>query len=386
MNKILIVNIYLLLICVTQICKAQANFNVTPTNQFATFLGQATLNNLPTEAIDSIAAFDETGNCAGAAAITFFEGVGYINLIIYGDDSGTPEDEGMNNGELFSLKFYDASSNTIIDYEQNGIVFLFPGWQNTNGVPLSNYNNIDDIYNFNCTDCTEVFDTELNVKIFLEGAYEVALGKMEKKLLDANLIPLNQPYNQDPWNYNGTESVANTTDFPANAVDWVLVELRSGTPMLSGSQPGTALVERKAGILTQAGFVINPNGTNVLFEMLNEGEEYHILIRHRNHLDIISATPVIAAASIFYDFTTNINQAFGIEQQKAAADGVGLMYSGDFTADGIIQVTDFDLWEAESAILETYSRTDANLDGVVQVIDYDYWFFNKAKIGTIDIQ
>ncbi|MEZ5198088.1 MAG: hypothetical protein R2764_17370 [Bacteroidales bacterium] len=39
-----------------------------------------------------------------------------------------------------------------------------------------------------------------------------------------NYIPLAQPYNTYPWNYNGDEAV---TEIPTESVvDWVLVELR----------------------------------------------------------------------------------------------------------------------------------------------------------------
>src|SRR5690606_20115319 len=39
-------------------------------------------------------------------------------------------------------------------------------------------------------------------------------------------VPSAQPYNIAPWNYTGTE---NNSSMPANTVDWVLIELRSGS-------------------------------------------------------------------------------------------------------------------------------------------------------------
>ena len=50
---------------------------------------------------------------------------------------------------------------------------------------------------------------------------------MSTSLNTANQIPLTQPFGNAPWSYNGTESVSS---LPSNLiVDWVLVELRTGT-------------------------------------------------------------------------------------------------------------------------------------------------------------
>lgn len=83
--------------------------------------------------------------------------------------------------------------------------------------------------------------------------------------------------------------------------------------------------------------------------------------------------------------TENI-QALGAFQMKwIEADSKSVLYAGEFNSDGVIQVTDYDLWAAEPAALEVYDEVDANLDGVIQVTDYDLWFFNKAKIGAVEI-
>ncbi|HSP88887.1 MAG TPA: hypothetical protein VLN45_12195, partial [Ignavibacteriaceae bacterium] len=62
----------------------------------------------------------------------------------------------------------------------------------------------------------------LNIKILLEGSFND--GSMTTTLLNNGHLPLTQPYNQNPWNYNGTESVSS---IPSNVVDWILVELRT---------------------------------------------------------------------------------------------------------------------------------------------------------------
>jgi len=62
----------------------------------------------------------------------------------------------------------------------------------------------------------------VNVKAFLEGPYQG--GSMNTALRDNGRLPLAQPYNTSPWNYNGSEAVGS---IPTGVVDWVLVGLRS---------------------------------------------------------------------------------------------------------------------------------------------------------------
>ena len=86
-----------------------------------------------------------------------------------------------------------------------------------------------------------------------------------------------------------------------------------------------------------------------------------------------------------YDFTSGSDQAFGVEQVKATIDGFYVMHAGEYNQDGVIQTTDYDVWQSDPAINNTYNRADGNLDGVVQATDFDTWFPNKAKVGTIEI-
>ena len=72
------------------------------------------------------------------------------------------------------------------------------------------------------TDPEVIFYVSLNV--FLEGPFQN--GQMLSNLNMAKLLPLNQPFNVPPWNYNGTESVEIIPN--GNVVDWVYIELRNG--------------------------------------------------------------------------------------------------------------------------------------------------------------
>lgn len=217
-------------------------------------------------------------------------------------------------------------------------------------------------------------------KVFLEGPYNPSTGLMKKDL--SELIPTEHPYDTTPFDYSGAEFL---NALPNNAVDWVIVEARSGT--LGSTTGQTTLVEQRAAILLDNGVIVDVDGVSgVGFNLLSFGEAYYFVVRHRNHLDIISSIPIIAEPNTDYDFTNDVNQAAGNNQLKLLSDGNYAMFAGDFNGDGIIQNTDADLWRLAPAINQTYSNTDGNLDRTVQNTDLDLWKFTGAKLGHIEVR
>ena len=108
-------------------------FAFTPTNLSSALTGTVTINNHTPEQGDIIAAFDEAGNCVGAARLVIRNGGAYFSLPIYGDDKTTPSlDEGMNAGESYHLKLFEVSDGDVLEH---GVELA--GWVNTNGAPLS---------------------------------------------------------------------------------------------------------------------------------------------------------------------------------------------------------------------------------------------------------
>lgn len=125
------------------------NWNFTPSPSSALLLGQVTLDGLPAQQGDWIAAFTSGGICAGAQELIIFDSAAYVSLPVYGDDSTTPATtEGMSPGETFTLHYFDAS-------EGNEWVWTNPfgqtnltGWTNTNGAPLPGYSDPGFVYQF----------------------------------------------------------------------------------------------------------------------------------------------------------------------------------------------------------------------------------------------
>lgn len=228
----------------------------------------------------------------------------------------------------------------------------------------------------------EEIDVAIDFRINLEGPYKNYSGLMDNELYDKILFPLNHPYNKPPYNYFGTESLDEVSNY---MVDWVLVEARTGTPEQNANGPSTVVVETQAAILLRNGDIVNTEGDKLEFSLI-EGEAYYFVVRHRNHLDIMTAVPLEAEDDVDYDFTSGVEQAYGLQQQKLNANNEGMMIAGDYNHDGIIQVTDYETWLLSPALLNVYSDSDGNLDGLTQISDADLWLPNKAKIGIIEIR
>ncbi len=166
-----------------------------------------------------------------------------------------------------------------------------------------------------------------NIKVFLQGPY--SSGSMSTTLNTTGYIPPGQPYGGAPWNYSGTESVAG---IPSGVVDWVLVELRMGTP------PTMTTIARRAAFVKSNGSVVDMDGTSqVSFDGVATGS-YYIVVRHRNHLAIMSANAVnFTTGSASYDFTTAQMQAYGTEPMKDLGGGVYGIWAGDVNGNGTIK-------------------------------------------------
>ncbi|MEE9431846.1 MAG: right-handed parallel beta-helix repeat-containing protein [Melioribacteraceae bacterium] len=118
----------------------------------------------------------------------------------------------------------------------------------------------------------------LRTKILLDGAYNSGNNKMNIAI-NSN-IPLTSPYLEDP------RTVAS---IPQNVVDWVLVELR-------GSSNGTAIVSKSV-FLNEDGNIVADDGTTGEIEISGSNGSYYVLVKHRNHLEVMSKLLVPLSAS-----------------------------------------------------------------------------------------
>lgn len=134
---------------ISQVLTPPELFQFNPTSGSGLLVGQVQIDAEPAESGDWIAAFDQAGNCAGASQIVLNSGLAYFSLVIYANDATTIQlDEGMDDGEGFSLQVFDASEQAYyVYYSEQGETYL-AGWQNTNGAPLPGLSNSETVWTF----------------------------------------------------------------------------------------------------------------------------------------------------------------------------------------------------------------------------------------------
>lgn len=211
---------------------------------------------------------------------------------------------------------------------------------------------------------------QVRTKIFLEGAY-VGAGLMQTELQDNNLLPDVHPYYQYPWNHNGVECYDQQ---PSNMVDWVLLELRDANDV-------NVMVEQKAAILTSNGDIVDPGANSVSFYNAAANQSYYIVVRHRNHVAVMSSVAVPLPNQNPYNFTSDASYAMGDNQMRDMGDGTFALHAGDINSDGVISVADFNLYRNASSAINDYIDADCNMDRTVSVDDFNIYQPNASFIG-----
>jgi hypothetical protein len=192
-------------------------------------------------------------------------------------------------------------------------------------------------------------------KVFLQAPFDPVTGLMWDSLRVKGYIPLTEPYSSAPYSNTFTHTGGGggeTISSPAvlgvtgnNAiVDWVFIELRN-------QYDSTQVVATRSGLLHRNGDITDVDGTGPLcFENLIDSV-FYVVIRHRNHLGVMTATPkVLPAASVTivdfrygaepeFDFGTSLGNNFnytGLAQAQITQSIRGL-WSGDVNGDGVVK-------------------------------------------------
>lgn len=210
--------------------------------------------------------------------------------------------------------------------------------------------------------------TSLQLKAYLEGAFNGA--GLQTALATAGLVPLAQPFNQSPWNYAGTETA---TTLPAGTCDWVLIELRST------SDP-TQIVARKAAFIRNDGTILDTNGSETVNISATSGT-YYVVIKHRNHLPLMSASALTLPLTSPYDFTQLSNIYGGSLQASEVSNGAYALPIGDILGNGIITYQDANLLIGQFTGTTGYYKADCNFDGIVNSSDFSKMASNLWFIG-----
>jgi hypothetical protein len=151
-------------------------------------------------------------------------------------------------------------------------------------------------------------------------------------------------------------------------VDWLIVEVRDAIDP-------TRIITSRAALLQRDGHVVDLDGVSQVRVGVPAGG-YHVAIKHRDHLGVMTAAPVNLGQSMsMLDFSLPATPVWGVDARKSNGP-VSLLWAGDARGSGDIKYTgpnnDRDaILTAIGGSVPTntttgYLREDCNMDGIVK--------------------
>ncbi len=178
--------------------------------------------------------------------------------------------------------------------------------------------------------------------------------------------------------YLGTITV--NDGLPATMVDWVLVELRATI--------GGATIAQAVGCLLEDGSVTDTTGTNGLaFTGLESSTSYYVVVKHRNHLAVMSNAAVSIDEPDSFDA---LEHDFTVSGAAYGGDGFGeklvgsdyAMFASDGDGNGFIQTTDKNSTWTTQVGQVGYKAADFDMNGFVQTTDKSAYYENNVGKAT----
>lgn len=215
----------------------------------------------------------------------------------------------------------------------------------------------------------------LNARVLLGGPYNTGTGLMNDGLRSASLVPATEPYTAAGFpqaGEGGGEQVAPGVLAASGnnaVVDWVFVELRDASI-------AQHVFSTRCGLVQRDGDVVDSDGSSPLRISAVPGN-YHVAIRHRNHLPVMTLNPVaFGTAPVSLNFTSAALATYGSNAQRADG-GVFQLWPGDVTVNSQVKYTgssnDRDpilvavgSTTPNNTLSGQYSAKDVNLDGSVK--------------------
>lgn len=204
---------------------------------------------------------------------------------------------------------------------------------------------------------------QVNARAYLEGPYDGTA--MKSDLRTNNLLPSTDPFGM------ATTASPFVMDYSGLAapVDWVVVELRNN------AAPAT-IVAAKAALLQRNGNIMMATGEQTITFPGVPAGNYHVSVRHRNHLGAMTQTPLLLRdAGTMLDFTVPTLLTWGTDARKTVG-GSMVLWMGDVNGDGVLKYTgsandrDPILVSLGGSVptntLPGYLGEDVNLDGTVK--------------------
>jgi hypothetical protein len=179
----------------------------------------------------------------------------------------------------------------------------------------------------------------LNLTTYIQGYYDAGAGAMRPLLYDAGI-------STNP-----------------NACDTLTVQLHFPTSTLSS--PNIAYSFK--GVLLKDGTI------SCIFPSAAIGNNYYIVLKHRNSIQTWSANPVGITSSSAYNFSSGANQAYGGNQIEIVP-GKFAIFSGDINQDFSVDLLDFSIWINDfDTFAFGYVSSDLNGDQSGDLLDFSFW-------------
>ncbi len=225
----------------------------------------------------------------------------------------------VKNGNNTNMTTFSAGSNpNLLCVEVDDEVYSTANWTNVGSQTSFNENGCE---------------ARLAPKAFLQGAMinpnTGEEGLMRDDLRVADLIPTMSPYSDgaicDPTLFVTTGNNA--------IVDWVFLELRD-------ANDNTLIIDGQSALLQRDGDLVDTDG-NAILRFYTGVDDYFIVIKHRNHLPIMTAntsplTDVITTAINFSLASNEITHGSNAQTTFGVPSGALAMWAGDVNDDGEI--------------------------------------------------
>jgi len=279
-----------------------------------------------------------------------------------------------------TLEFYTDAACTIdfipVTATAPSHIFYVLARNTTTGCVTSSSNALALTITVNSCIITEI---NLDLKLFLQGV-TLPGPIMTNHIQNPNYFPSYMPNfglpTTSPYPIPGSPYLQiNDPAGPAGeVVDWIWVEVWSNFEDLLPLITYYDMLESQALLLKTDGSVVDVNGQKPQFMSYSQ-ESVRLVVRHRNHLSVISLEIPFDEELIEYDFSTGIGQAFkspySLYDPMVMVNGVACLWAGDLNIDGLIDnldITNYDIaWR--SGIYGDYFISDVNMDGIVDNLD-----------------
>ena len=263
------------------------------------------------------------------------------------------------------------------------VFFIDP--ESAASIPVTSTDIAGNTYEYVANNHWAIFEADdvvtLDLTVFLQGPMQTS-GTMTNYIQTSNSFDAFFEHTKlpttDPYGVGVTCSEINNVIAVGAIVDWIKVEIWSGVNM---STYDYSLEEERALLLRTDGSIVDVDGSVPTFD--SQTGPVRIVIKHRNHLGVMSTEIASFTGTITYDFSSYLSQAAIMDSNIDPASMVEIggkwcLWAGEvIDNDEYISNADVSIIYMQyksSGYYDQYIATDLNMDGYVENADYGLVF------------